>query len=153
MIELGVTSIWMTTARSKQWGLSQSRRIRLFDHLWLAKNSTGIPGVFQLQTAMLLSHREMRKKANNFNLPTASDLDICIYPDAISARKLGKLVFPMKPFYPYHNFLSKLQITIFTKKRELRINYREDIYRAFISRNNYSHFATSSNLMKAAGVW
>lgn len=63
------------------------------------------------------------------------------------------LVLVMKPFYSHDNFPSKLQIIIFTKKRQLRINYREDIYRAFISRDNHPHFATSSNLMKTAGVW
>lgn len=98
MIQLEVTSIWMITARSKQWGLLQNRRIRLFECLWLAINSTGIPGVFQLQSAMLQLHWEMRKKAKNLNLPTASNLNICIHADAISARKLGKLGFGHETF-------------------------------------------------------
>lgn len=143
----------MTTARSKQWGLLQSRRIRLFDHLWLAINSRGVQGFFQLQSAML-QHTWKSEKRPRIWIWQLLLTSIFVYTQMpLLPGNWENLVLVMKCCYSYDYFPSKLQIIIFPKKRQLRINSREDIYRGFISRDNHSHFASSSNLMKKAGVW
>lgn len=104
-------------------------RIRLFDHLWLAINSTGIQGVLQFQSAMFQSALGDAKKGQKY---------LCICQQIHS--KLVKLLtskfvcvqtlfipgnwekFGVKSFYSHNNFPSKIKIIIFTKKMQLRIN-------------------------------
>jgi len=71
----------------------------LFDHLWLAINSTEIQGVLQLQSAVFQSSLGDEKKRAGVSVHLSTDAqqthlaynNIFICTDGISARTLGKL--------------------------------------------------------------